>query len=118
MTQRHFTLFPLTSSESIDEVIERDGLRYTRVRSLEHLKHLAHSAEDDHIVECILVLSGGARRSKLIQYSFSKNGRHWYVDDMCEGKGKHYTNRQLRLMTMIPKAIATGCFYMEEVLST
>ena len=108
-----------TITSSLDApvtIIEQHGYRYTRVASLEHLKRLAAASHNKGIAEFILLLHGGFRRSKLVQYSFSRNGHHWYVDDMDSEKGRYYTTPQLHRLTMIPKGILAGCFYLEEAL--
>lgn len=95
-------------------VYVQNGYCYTRVQSLAHLQMLAKGGDGEHIAEFILVLSFGFRRSKLIQYAFARNGRHWYVDDMDGESGVYYTLRQLHQHTMIPRGIEAGCLYLEE----
>ena len=102
----------MTAVDGAEEIFEVGTFRYLRVRSLDHLKKLAEVGDGSGCAEFILLLNGGFRRTKLVQFGFNKNGRHWYVDDMDDARGSYYTTPQLISQTMIPRAIVAGCFYL------
>jgi len=87
------------------------GTTMTQVTSLEHLRQLASNPE--YPLDIVLFLMYGAKSSKHIFYSPSRNGRHWYLYE--HDAGRYYTEPQLTAQTSIVRGIERGALYAEEI---
>ena len=91
-------------------------MTHGRITSLEHLARLADAGDEGAPpLEVLLFLgaNGSLFSRKHIQYSKSRNGRHWWVEHSIDDTGGYYTDRQLREHTHIVTAIEHGALFYE-----
>jgi len=84
--------------------------RYLRIESLEQLAKLSDQFTP---LECFLVLNGGFRSTKYVQYRWSRNGRHWWIEHSIDDTEGYLTGPQLERWTHIPEAIRKWAFYAD-----